>query len=65
MKIINCEKCFTSLPVNEGSFCNIMCSDCGWTPDCDDGQEINNYRSSYKKDYYNVKKRSIKATCKI
>ena len=51
MKIINCEQCFTSLPVSEGSHCNFMCSECGWTPDCDDGELID------------VKERPIKTTC--
>ena len=55
MKIITCEQCFNSLPVPAvGSYCGIMCPDCGWQPDCS-GEEIcetedNNIKSIKVKD---------------
>ena len=68
MKIINCEQCFTSLPVSAGSYCKIMCNECGWTPNCDDGEKIDVHNHSLgvgfaQKDYKNVKERPIKTTC--
>ena len=69
MKIVNCEKCFASLPVSEGySHCNIMCNECGWTPDCDDGEKVDVHNNPLgvgfaQKDIKNVKKRSVKTTC--
>ena len=51
MKITNCEQCFTYLPIKAGSYCKIMCNECGWTPDCDEGEELS------------VEEGSIKSTC--